>query len=45
MVMMEAVRNCETSVYSNETKRGYTPEGSQLHTRLRENLKSHILAM
>jgi hypothetical protein len=40
--MMEAVRTSETSVYSNETTLRYIPEGSQLHSRSRENLKSHI---
>jgi len=39
--MMEAVRTSETSVYYNETTRRYIPEGSNLHTRRRENLKSH----
>jgi hypothetical protein len=39
--MMEAVRTSETSVYSNETTRHYITEGSNLHTRRRENLKSH----
>jgi hypothetical protein len=29
------------SVYSNETTRRYIPEGCHLHTRRRENLKSH----
>jgi hypothetical protein len=37
---MEAVRTSETSVYSNETTWRYVPEGSKLHTRRRENLKS-----
>jgi hypothetical protein len=41
-LMMETVRTCETSVYSNETTRRYIPEGSYLHTRRRENLKSHM---
>jgi hypothetical protein len=39
--MMEAVRTSETSVYLNETTRRYIPEDSKLHTRRRENLKSH----
>jgi hypothetical protein len=39
--MMEAVRTSETSVYSNETTRRNIPEASNLHTRRRENLKSH----
>jgi hypothetical protein len=40
-LMMEAVRTCETSVYSNKTTRRYIPEGSHLHIYRRENLKSH----
>jgi hypothetical protein len=40
--MMEAVRNSETSVNFNVTTRCYIPEDSELHTRCRENLKSHI---
>jgi hypothetical protein len=39
--MMQAVRASETSVYSNETTRRYVHEGSHLHTRRLENLKSH----
>jgi len=39
--MMEAVRTSETSVHSNETTRLYISEDSKLHTRRRENLKSH----
>jgi hypothetical protein len=39
---MKAVRAYETSVYSNETTRRYISEGSNLHNRRRENLKSHI---
>jgi hypothetical protein len=39
---MEAVRTSETSVYSNETTRRYIPEDSNLHTRHRKDLKSHI---
>jgi hypothetical protein len=38
---MEAVRISETSVYSNETTRRYISEGSNLHTRRREDLKSY----
>jgi hypothetical protein len=38
--IMEAVRTSETLVYS-ETTRCYIPERSHLHTRRRENLKSH----
>jgi hypothetical protein len=40
-LMMEAVRTSETSV-DNYFTRQYIPEGnSELHTRRRENLKSH----
>jgi hypothetical protein len=40
--MMEAVRTSETSV-DNYFTRQYIPEdNSELHTRRRENLKSHI---
>jgi hypothetical protein len=39
-LMMEAVTTSETSVYS-ETTRRYIPARSPLHTRRRENLKSH----
>jgi len=39
--MMDAVRNSETSVHFNVTTRRYNPEDSELHTRRRENLKSH----
>jgi hypothetical protein len=42
MMMMEAVRTSETSV-DNYFTRQYNPEDkSELHTRRRENLKSHI---
>jgi hypothetical protein len=41
VLMMEAVRTSETSVYSSETTRHCIPEDSHLHTRRRENLKSH----
>jgi hypothetical protein len=44
-LMMEAVRASGKSVYSNEITRRYIPEGSQLHTRRRENLKSHVLLL
>jgi hypothetical protein len=41
--MIEAARTCETSV-DNYFKRQYIPEDKpELHTRRRENLKSHIL--
>jgi hypothetical protein len=39
--MMAAVRTSETSVYSMETTMCYIPEGSKLHARRLENLKSH----
>jgi hypothetical protein len=39
--MVEAVRTSETSAHSNETAWRYIPEDSKLHTRRRENLKSH----
>jgi hypothetical protein len=39
--MIEAIRTSETSVYSNQTTRCHISEGSRLHTRCRENLKSH----
>jgi hypothetical protein len=41
-LMMEATRTAETSV-NNYFTRQYIPEDkSELHTRRRENLKSHI---
>jgi hypothetical protein len=44
-LMMEAARTSETSV-SNYFTRQYIPEdNSELHTRRRENLKSHIPIM
>jgi hypothetical protein len=39
--MMEAARTSETSVNFYQTTRRYNPEESDLHTRRRENLKSH----
>jgi hypothetical protein len=39
--MMEAARTSETSVDIYLTTRQYIPEDSELHTRRRENLKSH----
>jgi hypothetical protein len=43
---MEALRTSETSVNTNLTTRRYIPEDSKLHTRCRENLKSHtVLAL
>jgi hypothetical protein len=41
--MMVAVRTSETSVNFNMTTRRYIPEVTELHTRRRENLKSHVL--
>jgi len=38
---MEAVRVSETSVNFKATTRRYIPEDFKLHTRRRENLKSH----
>jgi hypothetical protein len=38
---MEAARTSETSVVIQLTRQ-YIPEDSELHTRRRENLKSHI---
>jgi hypothetical protein len=40
-LMMEAARTSETSVNIYLTTRQYIPEDSELHTRRRENLKSH----
>jgi hypothetical protein len=42
--MIEAVRTSETSVHFNVTTRRYIPEDSKLHTRRRENLKSHYIS-
>jgi hypothetical protein len=39
--MMEAARTSETSVDIDLRRRQYFPEDSELHTRRRENLKSH----
>jgi hypothetical protein len=41
--MMEAARTSETSVDIQLRTRQYIPEDSELHTRRRENLKSHIM--
>jgi hypothetical protein len=38
---MEVVNTSETSVKFYQTTRRDIPEGSHLHTRRRENLKSH----
>jgi hypothetical protein len=40
--MMEAERTSETSVDIQLRTRQYIPEDSELYTRRRENLKSHI---
>jgi predicted enzyme involved in methoxymalonyl-ACP biosynthesis len=42
IVLMTVVRTSETSNNFNATTRRYIPEDSKLHTRHRENLKSHI---
>jgi hypothetical protein len=42
MMMMEAARTSETSLDIQLRIRQYIPEDSELHTRRRENLKSHI---
>jgi hypothetical protein len=40
-LMIEATRTPETSVHIQLRTRQYIPEDSELHTRRRENLKSH----
>jgi hypothetical protein len=40
-LMMEAASTSETSVHFYHTTRRNIPEDIQLHTRRRENLKSH----
>jgi hypothetical protein len=40
-LLMEAARTSETSVNFYHTTRRNNPEDSHLHTRRRENLKSH----
>jgi hypothetical protein len=42
---MEEARTPETSVDIQLRTRQYIPEDSELHTRLRENLKSHMGVM
>jgi hypothetical protein len=42
-LMMEAARTSETSVDIQLRTRQYIPEVSELHTRRRENLKSHTV--
>jgi hypothetical protein len=41
-LMMEAARTSEKSVNFYQTARRNNPEDSHLHTRRRENLKSHF---
>jgi hypothetical protein len=43
VLMMEAARTSETSVEIQLRTRLYIPEDSELHTRRRENLKSHLI--
>jgi hypothetical protein len=42
-LMMEAANTSETSVNFYQTTRHNIPEDSHLHTRRRENLKSHLI--
>jgi hypothetical protein len=42
-LMMEAASTSETSVNLYQTTRRNYPEDSHLHTRHRENLKSHLI--
>jgi hypothetical protein len=42
-LMMEAARTSETSFDIQLRTLQYMPEDSELHTRRRENLKSHII--
>jgi hypothetical protein len=42
-LMMEAARTSETSIDMHLRTRQYIPEDSELHTRHRENLKSHMM--
>jgi hypothetical protein len=41
--MMDAASTSETSVNFYQTTRRNIPEDSHLHTRCRENLKSHLI--
>jgi hypothetical protein len=41
-LMMEVARTSETSVDIQLRTRQYIPEDSELHTRRRESLKSHV---
>jgi hypothetical protein len=45
VLMMEATSTSETSVNFYQTTRRYNPEDSHLHTRRRENLKSHSVSV
>jgi hypothetical protein len=40
-LMMEAVSASETSIFYNDTTRRNIPEGSNVYTRRRDNMKSH----
>jgi hypothetical protein len=40
--MMETVSSCETPVNIYQTTRRNNPEDSHLHSRRRDNLKSHL---
>jgi hypothetical protein len=42
-LMMDGTSTSETSVNFYLTTRRYNPEDSHLHTRRRENLKSHLV--
>jgi hypothetical protein len=44
-LMMEAARTSETSVDLSFTTQQHIPEDSELHTRCREKIKSHILLL
>jgi hypothetical protein len=44
-LMMEATQTSDTSVNSYQYTRRYNPEGSHLHTRRRENLKSAVVLL
>jgi hypothetical protein len=44
-LMMEAARTSETLVNFYQTTLRYNPEDSHLHTRRRENLKSHLFSL
>jgi hypothetical protein len=45
ILMKEAARTSETSVHIQLITRQYIPEDSELYTRRRENLKSHIIEL